>query len=66
MAERARRTRRHGVLLARTLDEMRSAAPTNLIELADAHVQPTVMAGFIERPFRVEELQACLTSLSDE
>ena len=38
-------------LFGGTLDEMRSAIPTNLIDLADAHVQATVMAGIVDGRF---------------
>jgi len=38
-------------LFGRTLDEMRSAVPTNLIDLADEHVQTTVMAGVVDGRF---------------
>jgi PAS domain S-box-containing protein len=38
-------------LFGRTVDEMRSAVPTNLIDLTDAHVRCTVMAGIAEGRF---------------
>ena len=38
-------------LFGRTVDEMRSAVPTNLIDLTDAHVQSTVMAGIAQGRF---------------
>ena len=38
-------------LFGRTVDEMRSAVPTNLIDLADSQVQTTVMAGVVAGQF---------------
>jgi PAS domain S-box-containing protein len=38
-------------LFGRTVDEMRSAVPTNLIDLADSRVQTTVMAGVVDGRF---------------